>query len=293
MARLDAVADLSKYVVSKYDGFGGDNGKKQAGRIKRLDARPELLQFANMGPEDRWTEKLAAIADDENWDYRRMPTGERPILAAYLLWTFDRLKQEDKIAYGHSGIRPVAGFNTGLVTARQEPVIALFSDNHRPGDPRQWVLDGFFPESDTRVLGKFDRLPELANYFDDPGVLLYDRRCELVINVEHIVHDNISRFPKELNGNEFAAQQLLESARRTTEQRVYRNYKAAIPQFYLGEVQLLLPICLIEPGKADLALVVSRPNGGRQYRGSTVLPLDWAYKNARLICRPDSEWLIP
>jgi hypothetical protein len=24
-----------------------------------------------------------------------------------------------------------------------------------------------------------------------------------------------------------------------------------------------------------------------------VLPLDWAYTNARLICRPDSDWLTP
>jgi hypothetical protein len=24
-----------------------------------------------------------------------------------------------------------------------------------------------------------------------------------------------------------------------------------------------------------------------------MLPLDWAYKNARLVCRPDSDWLAP
>ena len=43
--------------------------------------------------------------------------------------------------------------------------------------------------------------------------------------------------------------------------------------------------------KADLALVVEREN--KRYFGSTVLPLDWAYKNARLIARPDREWLEP
>ncbi|MCH8989880.1 MAG: DUF3825 domain-containing protein [Chloroflexi bacterium] len=29
------------------------------------------------------------------------------------------------------------------------------------------------------------------------------------------------------------------------------------------------------------------------YFGHTVIPFDWAYRNARLICRPDSDWLVP
>lgn len=265
----------------------------RAVRVKRLDGRAGLLQFANLGPEQKWTEALASVAEPENWDYSSNPTGELPILWYYLVWTFDRLKEENKLAFGHEGDRPMACFNTGLVTVRQEPIFALFSDNVKKTDSRQWFLQGFYPESDKRLLGKFTKLPELANYFEDPGVLLYDRRCELVINVEHIVHDNLSRFPEPIRESEFLAQNLLESARKQTEQRVYRNYKAAIPQFYQGGVQLLLPICLLEPDKADLALVVSRPNDGMQYLGNTVLPLDWAYKNARLLCRPDTEWLIP
>ena len=28
-----------------------------------------------------------------------------------------------------------------------------------------------------------------------------------------------------------------------------------------------------------------------RYLANTILPLDWAYKSARLVCRPDSEWL--
>jgi hypothetical protein len=33
--------------------------------------------------------------------------------------------------------------------------------------------------------------------------------------------------------------------------------------------------------------------GERAYRGHTVLTLDMAYTNARLVARPDSEWLVP
>jgi len=39
-----------------------------------------------------------------------------------------------------------------------------------------------------------------------------------------------------------------------------------------------------------VALAVEKTPSGN-YLGHTVLALDWAYKNARLICRPDSDWL--
>jgi hypothetical protein len=58
-------------------------------------------------------------------------------------------------------------------------------------------------------------------------------------------------------------------------------------------VQLLLPICLENPARADLALVVAKNEAGNAYRGSTVLTLDMAYNNARLLARPDTEWLQP
>ena len=71
-----------------------------------------------------------------------------------------------------------------------------------------------------------------------------------------------------------------------------------MPQYYRdkggpGSVQLLLPICFEDPARADLALVVAKTEAGNAYRGSTVLTLDMAYNNARLLARPDNEWLQP
>ena len=71
--------------------------------------------------------------------------------------------------------------------------------------------------------------------------------------------------------------------------RVRRNYKTAIPQYYDGKIQLLLPLCLTSKTDADLALVVER--GNNVYRASTCLTLDMAINNARLIAKPDDEWL--
>ena len=73
--------------------------------------------------------------------------------------------------------------------------------------------------------------------------------------------------------------------------RVRRNYKTAIPQFYRGKIQLLLPLCFRTRTSADLALVIERQRD--TYRASTCLTLDMAYNNARLIARPDTEWLLP
>ncbi|MDO5015494.1 MAG: DUF3825 domain-containing protein [Eubacteriales bacterium] len=70
------------------------------------------------------------------------------------------------------------------------------------------------------------------------------------------------------------------------------NYRTAIPTYYPKRNQgsLLLPLALTDETQVDLALVVIRNPSG-SYQGETVLPLDIAYKNSRLVTRPDSDWL--
>jgi hypothetical protein len=83
--------------------------------------------------------------------------------------------------------------------------------------------------------------------------------------------------------------------------RLKRNYKTAIPQYYrgkhtpVGQLQLLLLLCFSDPTKADLALAVYKvsQDGEHFYSGRTCLTLDMAINNARLICKPDDEWLKP
>ncbi len=73
------------------------------------------------------------------------------------------------------------------------------------------------------------------------------------------------------------------------------NYKTAIPIFYhvTNGISLLLPLCLSDDEQsADVALVVEKQESGN-YQGQTILTLQMAYLDARLICRPNSEWLDP
>ena len=74
--------------------------------------------------------------------------------------------------------------------------------------------------------------------------------------------------------------------------RVQWNYKTAIPMYNprSNKGSLLLPLCLVDENRVDLALVVVRHPSG-SYQGETILPLFLAYSNSRLVSRPDSDWL--
>ncbi len=255
-----------------------------------------LANFADMGKAG-WLEKLASMAEPEPWDYKQVKASEPlPILRSYFRYTFQRLEEmSNGISYSRDDRH--AAINTGLVTPNQEEIYALFRRNERKAR-QPWKLYGFKKSSDWDFVDNFGSSPPpLADYFDDPSVLLYDRRCELYINYDHVM-ENIERFPKHLQENKYVARQLLTSAEATTKKRVYRNYKTAIPQYYrdrgkAGSVQLLLPICLENPTKADFALVAEKSDSSNAYRCSTILTLDMAYNNARLLARPDTEWLQP
>ena len=84
----------------------------------------------------------------------------------------------------------------------------------------------------------------------------------------------------------------MEDAIGIARRRVRWNYKTAIPSYYprADQMSLLLPVCLMDDQRADVALVVELKDSGI-YQGQTILTLEQAYTNARLVCRPDSDWL--
>jgi len=279
-----------------------DRGRK-AVQVKRLDPRRPLDRFARLGEEEDWAGAVAplvALAEREDWNLygeADAQAGDNPILVSYLAHTFARLEVEehernrgDKIAVAESG--QYACFNTGLVTPLQEEIFAFFEVNRTSPDLAPWFLKAFVPESDRRLDANFGgRLPELARYFDDPAQLIYNPDLPLVMDASHIVEDNLERFPSPFQQNAYMTEQVLEGQRARLERRARRNYKTAVPQYHHGAIQLLLPLHLSERRHADLALVVERT--ADCYRAATVLPLQWAYRNARLLTKPDPDWLVP
>lgn len=145
-------------------------------------------------------------------------------------------------------------------------------------------------KSSNRDLSKFSKLAEIASYISDPSDLIYDTKLELRTNIDHIIQDNKERFPVPFDTmDNYMLSNILHGTIEDAKRRVRRNYKTAIPQYYKGKLQLLLPLCLQTKANADLALVIEKEND--IYRASTCLTLDMAINNARLIAKPDDEWL--
>jgi hypothetical protein len=249
-----------------------------------------FYEFAMMPKFDEHIATLADLAEPEDWNYKYSAANSPlPILQAYIKYTYKRIAEEKKVSVTKD--EKYICWNTGLITKNQEPIYALFNENKFTDRQTYWHFWKFSRRGEWD-LSRFVSLPEMAHYFEDPACVVYDSRKELRANIEHIISDNRERFPPELQKmNDYALQNIVKGSIDSVLERVKRNYKTAIPQYYNGGVQLLLPLCLTDPAKADLALVVERFH--EFYRASTCLTLDMAYNNARQLARPDRDWLQP
>jgi hypothetical protein len=229
------------------------------------------------------------MVEPEQWEYQNpSPARYKPILYNYLRYTYSRVAEEEKVVLSEDGQSVV--FNTGLVTPNQEPVFAFCVRNHIP-DKQPWFLQDWKRRGE-HDLTKFQQLPEMAHYFSNPTSLVFDTSKEFRVNIEHVIADNRSRFPSPYDTmDDYQLQTFLKGAMDNAKERVRRNYKTAIPQYYRGRIQLLLPLCISSAARADLAIVVE--DHGSFYRASTCLTLDMAYNNARQLAKPDRDWLAP
>lgn len=180
-----------------------------------------------------------------------------------------------------------------------------------------------------QYFGNDKELPEPANYLEknNNSELIYNLNFSISKsnNWEHIISDNCGRLPLELLKNsglsfdfnrfkdssvnrELLHEELVDALKNSPEscrkiksaieyatglalKRVRWNFKTAIPIYYprTRKICLLLPLCLCDEKKADAALVLDPVN--ETYIQRTILTLKMAYIDARLITRPDSDWL--
>ena len=228
--------------------------------------------FFNVNWND-YTEIIAKTAAPEVWSNDTYPNNG--ILANYMINTYKKLQSERNVIFSED----YALFNTGLFTKYYEPIYAYHSGQNI----------SFITEYELGNIG-IDKYPERANYFDDPSLLLFDWHYKINIHYKHILDDinNLKRLPQNMQDNKNILNNLNGSID-TMKKRVSANYKLAIPQYFDGKIQLLLPLCLQSDNVPDLALVVTKV--GNVYQGHTCLTLDMAYNNARLIAKPESNWL--
>jgi hypothetical protein len=292
-----------------------------------------FLDWAYLGMPSALTELERAVLHEqwEFGNSPSDPARPFPILHSYLFHTFGRLVTEDKVALNvNAGL---AAFNTGLVDERYEPVYALFERQNDPRSSWKlsgYCISGE-GRGGQQLVRHFNPLPRRAHYFGEPTDLLYDVRAgKPEMPWRHVIVERINRWPaafvqsrcprgftlrdtsamSEPEKEEYfralgAAiedhgatyrdyMNRIKDALDLSIKRITWNFKTAIPQYYprVKAMTLLLPLCLVSDDCVDLALAVEKTPSGN-YLGHTIFTLDVAYRNARLVCRPDSDWLLP
>ena len=232
----------------------------------------EYMAYFNVNWND-YTDELSKLAAQEEWSNTTYP--DKKILTNYMVHTYKKLTSEKNVIIN----KDYALFNTGLFTEFYQPIYAYHDKNGLQ----------FLTAYELGNMNISERPPR-ANYFADPSLLLFDWHYEINVNYKHILKDinNLQRIPDRLKDDKNILNNLNGSID-TMKKKVSSNYKLAIPQYYEGKIQLLLPLCLEDDETPSLALTVTKV--GNFYQGHTCLTLDMAYNNARLIAKPESNWL--
>ena len=144
------------------------------------------------------------------------------------------------------------------------------------------------------------------SYFSRVEDLVTVPGLDVVINYDHIcsVEDNWWRLVECVKGSRMEQTEQLHQevtialmgAYEKARLRLKANYRTAVPQYYNGKMQLLLPLHFRTFDTADAAITISltTPQSGKEYyEAATILTKSMAYNNARLLAKPESEWLVP
>jgi hypothetical protein len=296
---------------------------------RRQVAGDRIIDFAFVPPNNYRI--LEGMALPERWSYDSTKDGgDLSFLKNYLNFTYVRLKFEKKIllsadkenAAFNTGLvdtryEPIyAFFSINTNKGRQEWRLDGFCI----------AGEDYLGK---KLHSQFKPLPEPAYYFNNPSDAIYDvTQGAPIVDWKHIIEEHPDRIPPALlkrypvrgfdvkstasmNGVEYDAyikdfataiendkstyrriKSEFNSALDLAVKKVRWNYKTAIPVYFprANKMSLLLPLAIVSDDVVDVALVVERTKSG-SYQGHTTYSLDWAYRNARLICRPDSDWL--
>lgn len=228
-----------------------------------------------------------------------------PKLRNYLNYTLKRLLSLEELEPGRFFVTSENGdwitFNTGLQNAHGSDLMAVFEKyKPRPGVPARdtpdWVFKGCYTPSDRNYQGNFGvNQPDIAWYSKDSRDFIFDTEYTL----DRDVFDHLFERAKERAGmpdfSDDVVRNYLRGALENLVPKIRRNYKVAIPVFYVEEqrMQLLLPFNSASNANEVSCFLVERDDALRTYRIKTIFDLDHAYFSARLITRPDRDWLNP
>ena len=236
---------------------------------------------------------------------QKYPNTAFPKLLNYLNYTFKRLLDLEQNSPGRyfsfSSDGLWVAFNTGLQNVHGSDLLAVFERyKQREGHPvkvvSDWVFKGCYTPTEKLYRDKFGtNIPDIAWYSRDSRDYVFDTSYHL----ERDVFDHLFERAKERaglpNASDEVVRNYLRGAIENLIPKICRNYKVAIPVYYVEEhrMQMLLPFVSASNSSDISCFLVERDDNDRVYHLKTIFDLDHAYFAARLITRPDKEWLNP
>lgn len=249
----------------------------------------DIYNYAYWGKNyNQIIQELANMALSEQWSFG--DKNDYFILKNYMKYTFFKLQEDNSIFKSDQYYI----FNTGLFNKYYNSIYVRCIEDSTQESGKKFV--DFCTEYELLHSMIMD-LPPRANYFNHASDLVFDWHYDIIVNYEHILEDeeNKKRLPTEITNAEKQEREL-QGAIDESIKRVMANYKLAVPQYFGSKIQLLLPLYFGKENKPLLALVLTKitnSSGKTKYLGHTCLTMDMAYNNARLIAKPESNWLLP
>lgn len=213
----------------------------------------------------------------------------------YIIHTFRCCYNKNLIEHDKNDPESFYLFNTGLLSENGEEIYGVFVKNTNVDPHSQpWKFKGFFLESHRLVLDYNVDKPKLAN-FDLYGETDFQTDYDIYLSINHILDDNWERFPREIKDLiKSVVLGLVKSAFETSEKRVQRNPRLAVAQFHpkTNKIMFLLPLRLFTPTSIEIMALAIEKVGENKYRANTIFDREDAYKKARLVMKPESNWLL-
>jgi Domain of unknown function (DUF3825) len=265
---------------------------------------------------DSWSQGIDFLTDlaesalPEDWKYRFHSTGTpNPILKSYIENIFEKLLNENN-GLLFSDCKSFIVFNSNLLDKYFQEIYILCDSVERNGtynfyNPRriksfedlitiQFSVNG-------QIVSHKNQLPSHPIFFNDVNDVIFQSSWSIdssFTRFDHIIGERIERFPQNMQNMTTAALgRLLNTSIEYGKAIAIRNYKFIVPMYRPQEdkIQLLMPIYLNGEFSQtpDFALVLDPDPAHRIYYPQTILPLDAAYQNARVIAKPDEYWLNP
>ena len=229
-----------------------------------------------------------------------------PKLRNYLRYTFIRLRDLEVADPGKyfvvSDDNRWVSFNSGLQDKHSADLFCVFQKYQPFAGAQQaklaadWVYRGTVTSRENAYRDHFGtKLPRLAWYSDDSRDYVFN----INYHIDTDVFDHMFERAKDRSGfppdaSDESVRNYLRGAIENLIPKIRRNYKTAIPVYYVEErrMQLLLPFHSSN-GRDVACFLVERDDQNQCYKIKTILDMDQAYFAARLITRPDKEWLNP